>query len=117
MVSSNATTVNDNNKKYGTCVRHKDSIDSIMSDNTRSTMNDEESQHQQLIDGKYTIQQCMDVAEKAVCKKTSTWELLDVDAEERIPKFLMSGTLHDILLLNVYLCFMLENIRRSIENP
>jgi hypothetical protein len=67
-----------------------------MSDNTRSTMNDDESQHQELIDGKYTIQQCMDAAEKAVGTKTATCELMDVNAEQRIPKFLKSGKLYGI---------------------
>lgn len=47
----------------------------------------------QLIEGKYTIQQCMDTAERVVKQKTSASLLLDVDAENRIPKFHMSGKL------------------------
>jgi hypothetical protein len=46
-----------------------------------------------LIEGKYTIQQCMDTAESVVKKKTAEYKLLDADAEKGIPKFKMSGTL------------------------
>jgi hypothetical protein len=45
-----------------------------------------------LIEGKFTIQQCMDTAERVVKQKTSAYKLLDVHAENGIPKFHMSGT-------------------------
>jgi hypothetical protein len=47
----------------------------------------------QLIEGKYTIEQCMNTAERVVQQKTSAYRLLDVEAENGIPKFHMSGTL------------------------
>ena len=45
-----------------------------------------------LIGGKYTIQQCMDTAERVVQQKTSEYRLLDAQAEQRIPKFHLNGT-------------------------
>lgn len=40
-----------------------------------------------LIGGKYTVQQCMDTAEKVVKQKTSEYHILDIHAENKIPKF------------------------------
>lgn len=45
-----------------------------------------------LIGGKYTIQQCNDTAEKVVKQKTSEYRLLDIHAENKIPKFHLNGT-------------------------
>ena len=45
-----------------------------------------------LIGGKYTVQQCMDTAEKVVQQKTSQYRLLDIHAENKIPKFHLNGT-------------------------
>jgi hypothetical protein len=44
-----------------------------------------------LIGGKYTVEQCMQTAEKVVAQKTSEYRLLDVHAEKNIPKFQMDG--------------------------
>ena len=47
---------------------------------------------QRMIAGKYTVQQCMDTAERVVREKTSSYKLLDINAEHHIPKFQMNGT-------------------------
>ena len=68
-----------------------------MSDNTRDSSTTGSAMSydlpiQKMIAGKYTIQQCMDMAERVVREKTSSYKLLDVNAEDHIPKFQMNGT-------------------------
>lgn len=66
-----------------------------MSNNTRDTSTTSDTSHdmtvQKMIAGKYTVQQCMDTAERVVREKTSSYKLLDINAENHIPKFQMNG--------------------------
>jgi serine/threonine protein kinase len=74
-----------------------------MSNNTRDSSRTSDSSYDvpvtRMIAGKYTIQQCMDTAERVVREKTSSYKQLDVDAENHIPKFQMNGT---YILLQLY---------------
>ena len=67
-----------------------------MSSNTRDTSSASDTSNdlfmQRMIGGKYTVQQCMDTAERVVRDKTSSYKLLDINAENHIPKFQMNGT-------------------------
>jgi len=45
-----------------------------------------------LIEGKYTVQKLLDTANDVVKKKTAGSIVLDVEAENRIPKFQEAGT-------------------------
>jgi hypothetical protein len=73
-----------------------------MSNNTRDSSKTSDTSYdlpvQRMIEGKYTLQQCMDTAERVVQKKTSAYKLLDVNAENHIPKFQMNGTCAIVLL-------------------
>jgi hypothetical protein len=46
---------------------------------------------QTLVEGKYTLKSLMDTAERVVKEKTLDTMILDVEAENRIPKFRSSG--------------------------
>jgi hypothetical protein len=58
-----------------------------------------------LIEGKYKVQILMDTAEKVVKKKTEGSKILDVEAENRIPKFKTAGEFGTIS----YLSYVLKN--------
>lgn len=50
------------------------------------------SKNKTVIEGKYTVQTLLETAEKVVLKKTEGSKILDIEAENRIPKFLFSGS-------------------------
>jgi hypothetical protein len=45
----------------------------------------------ELVEGKYTIKALLETAQKVVERKTAGSKILDVEAENRIPKFRYSG--------------------------
>lgn len=66
-----------------------------MSNNTRDTSSTSDTSYdftmQRLIGGKYSVAACMETAERVVRDKTSSYKMLDIDAENHIPKFQMNG--------------------------
>lgn len=44
-----------------------------------------------LVEGRYTMKSLVDTAERVVTKKTTGSRILDLDAENQIPKFGFSG--------------------------
>jgi hypothetical protein len=59
---------------------------------------------QTLVEGKYTLKSLMDTAERVVKEKTMDTMVLDAEAENRIPKFRLSGEQLPGVLLERRVC-------------
>jgi hypothetical protein len=63
-----------------------------------------------MIAGKYTVQQCMDTAERVVSEKTSSYKMLDINKENHIPKFQMNGMFKKLMHLPYFAVQLLDDV-------